>query len=375
MTLTATAMTAQLGPSMSREEQWLAPYAQFTARSAGRRFVEPPHPYRSAYERDRDRIMHSAAWRRLADKTQVFTGEPGEYHRTRLTHSLEVMTVARSLARSLRLNEDLVDALALLHDLGHPPFGHSGEETLDRLLQSEGGFCHNRQALRIVEEFEHRTHLYPGLNLTREVLDGQAARVDKSRQADRPLLEVQSVDAADSVVYDSHDPDDAVEVGLLRIEELLEVGLWREAAARVAARYAALEPRELRRAVAHELIDWQVGDLIAGTAARILEQGVDSVGSVRRAGWLMAPGPEIAEPKQELETFLLQRVYRHPDLLARRARLQELLAERFEHLSRDPKRLPAPWQSRIAMSGLRRTLCDYLASLTDRGALTCDLQA
>lgn len=360
------ALATRLDAALAREVQSLAPYAQRTSASRGRRHPEPPHAYRLAYQRDRDRLVHSSAFRRLADKTQVFTGPLGDYHRTRLTHTLEVVSVARSLARALRLNEDLVEALALLHDLGHPPFGHAGEETLDDLLRPVGGFSHNAQALRIVEELEVRASQYRGLNLSLEVLEGQEARVAKPPQRS-PLLEVQVVDAADSVVYDSHDADDAIELGLLEIDELREIGLWRESARRVLARGASLTPRELRRAVAHELIDWQVGDLLEHAEARLARSGIDSVESVRRAGWIVAPSPELAEPKRELEAFLFERVYRRPELVTYRRQLQALLAELFERLMRDPHRLPAEWRERFAPAESPRSIGDYVASLTDRG--------
>lgn len=360
-------MGARHDEALEREAAGLAPYAQHTAATAGRRYPEAPHAYRTAYQRDRDRLIHSSAFRRLADKTQVFTARAGDYHRTRLTHTLEVVSVARSLGRALRLNEDLIEALALLHDLGHPPFGHAGEHTLDALLGSQGGFSHNQQALRVVEELEVRCANYRGLNLSFEVLAGQTDRAVKPRRMS-PLLEAQVVDAADSLVYDSHDADDAIELGLLKIEELLEVGLWRDAALRVLRSSAALTPRELRRAVAHELIDWQVGDLLAHGEQRLIEGEIASVDDVRRAEWLILPSPEVADPKAELESFLFERVYRHADVLAHRSQLQTVLAELFEALARDPARLPPEWRERFADVEPRRLVGDFVASLTDGGA-------
>ncbi len=227
-----------------RERAILAPYAMHSADSLGRHYPEPVHPYRGTYQRDRDRILHSAAFRRLSQKTQVFTGTMGDYHRTRLTHTLEVSSIARTIARALRLNEDLVEALALAHDLGHPPFGHSGEDVLNECLKDHGGFNHNAQALRICELLESSFRPFPGLNLTREVLDGQQRRSEKHRQAaspqdaaqhaNSPLLEVQVVDVADSIAYDAHDADDALELGLLEPDQLLQVPLWSEARERIA---------------------------------------------------------------------------------------------------------------------------------------------
>src|SRR5262245_30355425 len=233
-----------------RESALLARYAMHSADSAGRLYPEAPHPYRGPYQRDRDRILHSAAFRRLSYKTQVFTGEMGDYHRTRLTHTLEVASIARTIARALRLNEDLVEALAVAHDLGHPPFGHSGEDVLDECLRDHGGFDHNQQALRICALLENRYPDFPGLNLTREVLEGQSHRANKNalseppdsaRRSSSPLLEVQTVDTADSIAYDAHDADDALELGLVTVAQLLDVPLWHEARDRVARRFGQLD--------------------------------------------------------------------------------------------------------------------------------------
>jgi dGTPase len=352
----------------AREDALLAPYAMRSADSAGRKHAEPPHAYRAPFQRDRDRILHSAAYRRLSYKTQVFTGELGDYHRTRLTHTLEVSSVARNLGRALRLNEDLIEALALAHDLGHPPFGHAGEDVLDECLAGEGGFSHNRQALRIMEELEQRYPDFPGLNLSREVLDGQSARVDKHAPLGQPLLEAQVVEAADSVAYDTHDADDALQLGLLRLDELLEVPLWREAAARVHRRWSSLAGRELERAILHELIDWQVGDLLERTIERLNQHGIDSPAAVRRAPPLVRPNDELASLKLELERVLHERVYRHPQVLAKRIEAQACLREMFAHYVRRMDRLPPSFLRRAAWLGAPRTVADYLAGMTDRYA-------
>jgi dGTPase len=379
----------------AREAALLAPYAMRSEQSAGRKHPEPPHPYRAPFARDRDRIIHSAAYRRLSYKTQVFTGELGDYHRSRLTHTLEVSLIARTLGRALRLNEDLVEALAVAHDIGHPPFGHSGEETLDACLRDVGGFSHNAQALRIVEQLERRYPNFPGLNLSLEVLEGQAARAGKGgascrerppcrsaalatdpepqvtpeRHGGRSLLETQVVDAADSIAYDTHDADDAMELGLLQLAELLEVSLWREAARRVHRQYAALAGGELRRAVLHELIDWQAGDLLAQTQAALVESQIESVEAVRRAPTLVRHSPELAALKAELESLLGDRVYRHPQVLEMRGRVQAQLEEMFRGYLTHPELLPEGFRTRAASTGLPRTVGDYLAGMTDRFAL------
>ena len=366
------------GPSNSfestlaaREAVLLASYAMHSANSRGRKMSEPLHPYRGPFQRDRDRILHCAAFRRLSGKTQVFTGhELGDYHRSRLTHTLEVTSIARTLARALRLNEDLVEALALQHDLGHPPFGHAGEDTLDECLQAFGGFNHNAQALRIVEEIEVRYPGFAGLNLSHEVLDAQRHRALKHAdgQATGPLLETQVVDAADSVAYDSHDPDDALEVGLLSFDELMGVSMWREAVGRVRTRFAALADSELRRATVHELIDWQVGDLLAATRARLDTFDLKSADEVRRAVRLVLNGRELEQLKSELEQFLHERVYRHADLLALREQSQYRLRELFDYYAKRPALLPAAFRGRVAQSGVERVVGDYLAGMTDRFA-------
>jgi len=364
-----------------RERVLLAAYAMHSADSSGRRHPEKPHPYRGPYQRDRDRIIHSSAFRRLSHKTQVFTGEMGDYHRTRLTHTLEVSSIARTIARALRLNEDLVEALALAHDLGHPPFGHSGEEVLNDCLRDEGGFNHNAQALRICELIESGYPGFPGLNLTYEVLEGQGHRANKNgptsgehakhtigTPANSPLLEVQVVDAADSIAYDTHDADDALELRLLELEQLLELPLWREARERIDD-HAMLNARQLRRAIVHRAIDWQVSDVIENTKRRLAEGRIESIADVRRAESIVHPSAQLAEKKIELEQFLFDRVYRHPGVLATRRRAQEALRESFGVLVASPQRMPAKFQRLAEQAGTARAVADYLAGMTDRFAI------
>jgi dGTPase len=354
----------------AREAWLLAPYAMRSAASAGRKHPEPPHPYRAPYARDRDRIVHSAAFRRLAYKTQVFTGELGDYHRSRLTHTLEATSIARTIGRASRLNEDFIEALALVHDIGHPPFGHSGEEVLDGCLREFGGFSHNRQALRIVEHLERRYPAFAGLNLSQEVLEGQAVRANKmSPDVRTPWLEAQVVDAADSIAYDTHDADDALELGLLTLDDLLAEPLWSEAADRVRRRYAALAATELRRAVLHELIDWQVGDLLARTTASLADLHIDSVAAVRSNPRVVQPSAELAEKKVALEKMLHGRVYRHPQVLRMRSEAQAALGEMFAGYCARPELLPEKFRRQAEQFGLERSTADYLAGMTDRFAL------
>ncbi|MEX0679377.1 MAG: dNTP triphosphohydrolase [Pirellulales bacterium] len=361
-------MTPAFASIDARERAILAPYAMHSAQSAGRAHPEPEHPYRGPFQRDRDRIVHSAAYRRLSAKTQVFTGELGDYHRTRLTHTIEVVCVARTVGRALALNEDLIEALALMHDLGHPPFGHAGEDTLDGCLRAEGGFSHNAQALRIVRELETRYHDFPGLNLTREVLAGQETRIVKRPSLPSPLLEVQVVEAADSVTYDTHDADDALELDLVSLDEMLATPLWAAAAKRVRGRASGLSAIELRRAVLHELIDWQVGDLLARARARLADGSIDSPQQARQSEPVIVAGGELAAQKHQLEAFLRERVYRHPNVLTHRCQAQTALEAMFDGYVARPELLPAGFRQRVAAAGLRRTVGDYLAGMTDRYA-------
>ena len=358
-------------------ETHLAPYAMHAADSAGRVHAEPEHAYRSPYQRDRDRIIHASAFRRLAHKTQVFIGDMGDYHRSRLTHTLEVASIARTIARALQLNEDLVEALALLHDVGHPPFGHAGEDALDECLAAHGGFNHNRQALRIAELLEQRYAEFPGLNLTREVLSGQGTRAEKSFDANSPvaaapfpLLEVQAVDAADSIAYDAHDADDAVELGLLELEELDAAALWQHAADNIRRRYAALGQQQFRRSTVHEVIDLLVSDLLRVSSQRIAARELHSTHDARRADCrLIAPSDAIAAQKAELEQLLFHRVYRHGDVLEQRSFAAAALHEMFARLMNRPQELSPKFAAVAAAEGLPRAAADYLSGMTDRFAL------
>ncbi len=370
-------MSARLETTIDRERALLAPYAMNSADSAGRRHPETGHSYRGPYQRDRDRIIHSAAFRRLSQKTQVFTGDMGDYHRTRLTHTLEVSSIARTIARALRLNEDLVEALALAHDVGHPPFGHSGEDVLNECLQSDGGFNHNEQALRIFESIESAYPDFPGLNLSCEVLEGQRHRARKGSQAEvdegkstpyeSPLLEVQAVEVADSIAYDTHDADDALELSLLTLDQLLALSLWREARDRV-ENHAKLEERQLRRAIVHEILDWQVSDVIERSQRELSERKIGSVADVRMGREIIQPSDELAEKKSELEKFLFDNVYRHPGVLVKRRDAQQALRESFAAIVANPQKLPAKFRRLADREGIRRAAADYLAGMTDRFA-------
>lgn len=359
----------------SRETLLLAPYALASSRSRGRVRPEPPHPYRQPFQRDRDRIVHCESFRRLAFKTQVFTGESGGYHRTRLTHTMEVASIARTLARALRLNEDLVEALALLHDLGHPPFGHAGEDVLNDRLAGEGGFSHNAQALRNVELLEQRYPGVPGLNLSFEVLEGQRRRAAGAARYDPgATLEAQVVEAADSIAYDAHDADDALELGLLEFEGLMEEPLWRQSAESVLARHPQLNAPEsdghaLRRAVVHALIELLVSDVLNNTQRRIASLGIETPEAASAAPPVVGVSNVLAEAKRSFEGFLFRHVYRHPDVIARRDRFKDALDRLFGLLLAHPEAMPAKYRGDLGEATPSRRVADHLANLTDRAAI------
>jgi dGTPase len=365
------------GDWLDREDRLLAPYAMRARHSRGRRHPEEPHPFRSPYQRDRDRIVHCTAFRRLMHKTQVLLTQTNDHHRTRLTHTLEVSQVARTAARALGLNEDLTEAIALCHDLGHPPFGHAGESALDECMREQGGFEHNRHGLRIVEVLEYPYTEFPGLNLTwevREALAQHSKRRDDPELAEytaagRPLLEAQVADAADSLAYDTHDVDDALGVGLIASDDLRDVPFWRIALERVHQRHGDVAPEQFRPTMARALFNWQVSDLLEHTRRRLRQHGIRTVEDVRLCPEiLVAPGPEVADLKADLEQFLHRRVYRHHRVQRMAVKGQRILRLLFAEFCRAPQLLPERYSRRITAGRPERTVCDYLAGMTDRYA-------
>jgi dGTPase len=352
-----------------REELLLAPYAMFSKDSAGRRYDEAGHSYRSPFQRDRDRVLHSAAFRRLSGKMQVFTGEMGDYHRTRLTHTHEVATIARTIARVLRLNEDLIEALALLHDIGHPPFGHSGEDALNACFADQGGFSHNRYALTLVQELETRYTIYPGLNLTFEVLGGQDFRITHSGKS--PLLEVQVVDLADSLAYNAHDIDDALTLGLISMGQLQRLDLVQRAIEWGACKSQSPTPRAQRQALVHSLIDVQVAELLETSLEKLSHvRQLDSL-SVRDLGIQLDLTPHLASEREQLAQFLFENVYRHDDVVAIRQRACSRVTRLVNLLIAKPASLPSRWLDRAQKCGVETAVRDYVAGMTDR---FCDAQ-
>jgi len=297
----------------------------------------------------------------------VFTGEMGDYHRTRLTHTQEVSTIARTIGRALRLNEDLIEALALMHDIGHPPYGHAGEDALNQCVQDEGGFSHNQFGLTIVQEIEIRFHSFPGLNLTREVLAGQMSRIDKEKSTEtRPLLEVQLVDAADSATYDAHDTDDAVKLGLVTLEQMSRLGMIGQCVDYVRKNYAGLNQEFMRKAVVHRMIEMQVTSLLNYTASQLRQRDFRNIDQVMHSDFLIGPEPGLAQQKRQLETYLYEHVYRHPELVQVRNEAQSRLKKMFHEFCNHPELFPAKYQLRARKVGVRRMAVEYIAGMTDK---------
>ncbi len=348
-----------------REETLLAPFAMRSVNSRGRERNEPEHPYRGPFQRDRDRILHSSAYRRLSGKMQVFTGEMGDYHRTRLTHTHEVATIARTIGRALGLNEDLIEALALMHDIGHPPYGHAGEDALHECIEDEGGFSHNQFGLTIVREIEIRFHEFPGLNLTYESLMGQLCRVDKDLKGQKPLLEVQLVDAADSSTYDAHDTDDAIKLGLVSIDEMRHLSLVSESLDYVKKNYASLNEDLLRKALVHRLIERQVTSLLSHCASELKRYDFQSAEEALDSDFVIGHPSGVGEQKKELEKYLYERVYRHDSLIKIRRQAQSRVKEMFLAYCENPDLFPQKYRPRAERVGVKRMAVEYIAGMTD----------
>jgi dGTPase len=362
---------------LQREEETLAPYAMRTSLSRGRLHAEQPHPFRTLYQRDRDRIVHSTAFRRLMHKTQVLVTQTNDHHRTRLTHTLEVAQISRTIARRLGLNEDLTEAIALSHDLGHPPFGHAGEKVLNECMAEWGGFEHNRHALRIACVLEYRYPDFPGLNLSWEVLEAMAQHssdrkseeVTRFTEVGQPVLEAQVADAADSLAYDAHDLDDALSLGLITPPDLQPVPFWRHSLEIVQQRHGQLGPEQFQPTVIRTLIDLQVRDLFENTQSKLRKEQIHTIDDIRhRCGPLVGPRKEMASMKAGLEAFLRERVYCHYRVQRMTTKGGRIVRELFSEFCRAPQLLPDRYQKRTRTMGLERTVCDYIAGMTDRYA-------
>jgi dGTPase len=356
------------------ERSTLAPFAQKSGDSRGRKYPEPQHAYRTEFQRDRARIIHSRAFRRMEYKTQVFLNGTGDHLRTRLTHSIEVASISRTIARALSLNEDLAEAIALAHDLGHPPFGHSGEEMLAECMREHGGFEHNRQSLRVVELLENAYPNFPGLNLTFEVREGlqkhqpiQEPSIAGAKIYYCPSLEAQVANLADEITYYSHDLDDAVDFEILSSSQLEENAVWQKSYRAVCARYPDPREPELHKLIIRDIIDVQVEDVVATSVRSIADAGVQSADDVRQQPErLIRYSDELQQANRELRRFLYQNVYYHPRVSKVNRQACEMLRRVFQAYLADPQQLGESAAKRIEQEGLHRTVCDYIAGMTDR---------
>ena len=368
--------------------QPLAPYAAIDEQSRGRRFPEPPPGFRTEFQRDRDRIIHSNAFRRLVYKTQVFVNHEGDLYRTRITHSLEVAQIGRTVARALNLNETLTEAICLAHDLGHTPFGHAGQDALNECMREYGGFEHNLQSLRVVDELEERYADFSGLNLTFECREGvlkhcstQNARLlgdvgERFLNRTQPGLEAQLANLADAIAYNNHDVDDGVRAGLITVDELLDVRVFSRFHAIVVARYPELPPRRVLYETIRRMVDYLVSDVIMQSQHNIVESSVDSIQAVRaHSKPLISLSEDVLSEHQELKRFLRTKLYNHPMVREVMDEAGATLKGLFEAYMKEPSRLPPEHQSLVerAESGggraaAARVVADYVAGMTDRFA-------
>jgi dGTPase len=359
------------------EEQRLAPYAMKSRESRGRAYPEDEPPYRSSFQRDRDRIIHTTAFRRLEYKTQVFIIYEGDYYRTRLTHTIEVAQIARTIARALFANEDLAEAISLAHDLGHTPFGHAGEEALHELMEGHGGFDHNRQSLRIVEELERRYPDFPGLNLTWEVREGiikHTTEYDRGigegyEPEKRATLEAQIVNIADEIAFNTHDLDDGLRAGLINPHDLEGLSLWEEVLESVGVKGQELTEMNRHRVI-RRLIGFEVTDCIEETSRRLEESKVRSVEELRALPFdVVGFSPEMVEKNKELKDFLMAKLYRHYRVMRMVTKAKRFISELFRAYIAEPTQLPDSARSRLKEDDIYRVVCDYIAGMTDRYAL------
>ena len=359
------------------EDQQLAPYGMRSADSKGRAYPEEEPGYRTAFQRDRDRILHTTAFRRLEYKTQVFVNYEGDYYRTRLTHTLEVAQIGRTIARGLGANEDLVEAICLVHDLGHPPFGHSGEATLSRLMVDYGGFDHNKQSLRIVTELENRYPDFPGLNLTWELREGivkheteydvsDAAEYDPEK---RGQLEAQIANVADELAYTAHDLDDGIRSGLIDPNQLAGLHLWEHLRASIGWDTPQLNELNRNRLI-RRLIGIEVTDLLQNSAELIAEADPKSVDELQLLAYnVVAFSEQLADWNRQLKDFLFQNMYQHHRVIRMQTKAELFLKNLFEAYASNPKMLPEEIQQLSRERDFHRTICDYIAGMTDRFAL------
>ncbi|NIM92350.1 MAG: deoxyguanosinetriphosphate triphosphohydrolase [Anaerolineales bacterium] len=359
------------------EDQILAPYGFRSKDSKGREYPEGERGYRTAFQRDRDRILHTTAFRRLEYKTQVFIVTEGDYYRTRLTHTLEVAQIGRTVARALGANEDLIESICLAHDLGHTPFGHAGEKTLNMLMEDYGGFDHNKQSFRIVTSLEKRFPDFPGLNLTWEVREGIVKHETEYDVADaqdfdpdkRGHLEAQIANGADELAYTAHDLDDGLRSGLITPVQLNGLTLWEKLRESIGWHDNTLDELTRHRLI-RRLIGIEVSDLIMNTSDMINASGAQSVDSLQRLDYnVVSFSDELAQMNRQLKDFLFQKMYRHPRVYRMQIKAERFLKDLFDAYTSNPEILPISIQERAMESDLHRVICDYIAGMTDRYSL------
>jgi len=359
------------------EDKSLAPYGMRSKDSKGRAYLDNEPEYRTSFQRDRDRIIHTTAFRRLEYKTQVFINYEGDYYRTRLTHTLEVAQIGRTIARALGGNEDLIETICLAHDLGHSPFGHAGETVLARLMKDHGGFDHNRQSLRIVTELEQRYPEYPGLNLTWEVREGMVkheSEYDISDATDyspdlRGNLEAQIANVADELAYTTHDLDDGLRSGMLTPRMLEGISLWEILTDTIKWRGPELED-VARHKLIRQLIGMEVTDLVTATDTRLKESGAKSALDIQKLSYnVIGFSEEMSRRNRELKDFLYNKMYRHFRVVRMQVKAERIIEDIFNAYHEEPTTLPDQFQAFVEQRGLERTICDYISGMTDRYAI------
>ena len=359
------------------EEEALAPYAVHAARSKGRKYPEYEPEFRTCFQRDRDRVLHTTSFRRLEYKTQVFINYEGDYYRTRLTHTLEVTQIGRTIARALGANEDLVETICMAHDLGHPPFGHSGETVLNKLMAAHGGFNHNHQSYRIVTELEHRYPRFPGLNLSWEVLEGivkHETEYDKTDALDfdpqlRGHLEAQITNVADELAYTAHDLDDGLRSGMISAEMLSDIQLWKMVTGNLEVSLCQLDELT-RHEIIRELIGLEVNSTIQHSSDRLEKSGVNTLIELQSLpSNIVGFDDNLRAHNRELKDFLYHNMYRNYRVVRMQHKAERVLSELFNAYTDEPTMLPQQFQEQIEHKGKEQTVCDYLAGMTDRFAV------
>jgi len=359
------------------EDKSLAPYGMRSKDSKGRAYLDNEPEYRTSFQRDRDRIIHTTAFRRLEYKTQVFINYEGDYYRTRLTHTIEVAQIGRTIARALGGNEDLIETICLAHDLGHSPFGHAGEVVLSRLMKDHGGFDHNKQSLRIVTELEQRYPDFPGLNLTWEVREGMVkheSEYDISDASDynpdlRGNLETQIANVADELAYSAHDLDDGLRSGMITPQMLSGIAIWEILIDNIKWRGPILD-EVARHKLIRQLIGMEVSDLVTATDARLKESGTQSPLDLQKLSYnVIGFSEEMSRRNRELKDFLYSKMYRHYRVVRMQVKAERILEELFHAYQEEPSIMPDQFQAFVKQRSLERTICDYIAGMTDRYAI------